>query len=47
MTRMYETIDESIGVEEVLDVNSPDIIDTRYKQPNTDGQRLWNMALRK
>lgn len=45
MTKMFETIDESIGIEEVLDVHSPDIIETRYKNPNTDGQRLWNMAL--
>lgn len=34
---MFETIDESIGIEEVLDVHSPDIIETRYKNPNTDG----------
>jgi hypothetical protein len=36
ITRMYQAIDESVGVEEVLDVNSPDIVETRYKNPNTD-----------
>ena len=47
ITRIYQAIDESVGVEEVLDVNSPDIVETRYKNPNTDAQRLWNVALRK
>lgn len=26
ITRMYQAIDESVGIEEVLDVNSPDIV---------------------
>lgn len=47
ITKMYEAIDESVGVEEVLDVHSPEIVETRYKNPNTDAQRLWNVALRK
>ena len=44
---MYQSIDDSVGVEEVLDVHSPEIVEQRYKSTKTDSQRLWNVALRK
>jgi|LakMenEpi03Aug12_release.lakeMendotaPanAssembly.Ray.scaffolds.fasta_scaffold5816855_1 hypothetical protein len=47
INKMYQSIDDSVGVEEVLDVHSPEIVEQRYKSTKTDSQRLWNVALRK
>ena len=45
MNQMADSIDESIGIEENLDVNDPTIVNEKYKKAKTDSQRLYNIAL--
>jgi hypothetical protein len=40
-------IDASIRVEEVVNVNSPDVFEAKYKSGSTEQDRMWNVALRK
>lgn len=45
LIKMSDSIDESIGIEENLDVNDPNILNEKYKNTKTDNQRLYNIAL--
>jgi len=47
LEQLYNKIDESIRIEEVLSVNSPQVLEARYKHVKNDQQRKWNQALRK
>lgn len=42
---MADMVDESIGVEEDIDVTDPNITELKYKTAKTEGQRLYNIAL--
>jgi hypothetical protein len=39
---MYNKIDESVRIEEVVHVNSPEVIQAKYKQVKNEHQRQWN-----
>ena len=45
LLQMYNKIDEAVKIEEVMHVNSPEILEARYKEHSTANQKLWNVAL--
>jgi hypothetical protein len=45
LLQMYNKIDEAVKIEEVMHVNSPEILEARYKEHSTENQKLWNVAL--
>ena len=45
LDRMYDMIDEKIKIEEIVNVNGPEVLETRYRGNKTENQKQWNQAL--
>ena len=45
LDHMYDMIDEKIKLEEVVNVNGPDVLLTRYKDGSTELNKKWNQSL--
>jgi len=42
LAQMYDMIDEKIKVEEIINVNAPEVIETKYKNTTTENMSEWN-----